>query len=505
MDKKKARALFWACFSALMATSFIFMLRAMLISTWGVEFNLTKTEMGEILGVGLWPFALSIVLFSLIVDSIGYGRAMIFAFSCHIISVTMILFAKGYWMLYTGTFIMALGNGTVEAVINPVVASLFPKEKSKWLNILHAGWPGGMVLAGIIAIFMGPEISWQFKMSLVFLPTLIYGIMMIRQKFPTSERVAAGISYIDMLKEVDIIGALIIVALMVFQVGGIFNLSPWINLLITLLIVGIYGYFVRSLGKPLFIILLIIVIPLATTELATDSWLPELMAPELHKIGIDAAWILVYTAIIMTIMRFSAGPIVKKLNPLGLLALSSFIACLGLIFLSGSVGFLILVAATVYGMAKAYLYPTMIGVVGEQFPKGGALTMNLVIGVGLIGSGVLGAPFFGYVQDTSIEKGLTEYDSKNNTAYHEDFITEPRTSIFGSYRAIDQEKLANAPKKEQKTIDGLQRIIKKGALKKIAILPAIMFVAYVLLILYFRRKGKYKPVQISESDTERSP
>jgi len=216
-NKKKALALFWACFTALMATSFIFMLRAMLISTWGVEFNLTKTEMGEILGVGLWPFALSIVLFSLIVDSIGYGRAMIFAFSCHIISVTMILFANGYWMLYTGTFIMALGNGTVEAVINPVVASLFPKEKSKWLNILHAGWPGGMVLAGIIAIFMGAEISWQIKMSLVFLPTVIYGIMMVYQKFPTSERVVAGVSYIDMLKEVGILGAFIIVALMARQ------------------------------------------------------------------------------------------------------------------------------------------------------------------------------------------------------------------------------------------------------------------------------------------------
>lgn len=495
-DRKKALALFWACFTALMATSFIFMLRAMLISTWGLEFNLTKTEMGEILGVGLWPFALSIVLFSLIIDSIGYGRAMIFAFSCHLISVIMILFAKGYWMLYTGTFIMALGNGTVEAVINPVVATLFPREKSKWLNILHAGWPGGMVLAGITAIIMGPQISWQIKMSLVFIPTFIYGIMMIRLRFPTSERVAAGISYVDMLKEVGIIGAFIIVALMVFQIGGIFNFSPWTNLLLTMLIVGIYGYFVRSFGKPLFIILLIIVIPLATTELATDSWLPELMAPELDKINIDAAWILVYTAIIMTIMRFSAGPMVKKLNPLGLLALSSLVACLGLIFLSASVGFLILIAATIYGMAKAYLYPTMIGVVGERFPKGGALTMNLMIGVGLIGSGVLGAPFFGYIQDTSIERGLHKHDIANKTEYYDSYITESRTSIFGSYRAINQEKLKEAPEEERNAIDKLQRIIKKNALKKIAILPAVMFISYVLLILYFRRKGGYRPVEI---------
>jgi MFS family permease len=240
------------------------------------------------------------------------------------------------------------------------------------------------------------------------------------------------------------------------------------------------------------------VIPLATTELATDSWLPELMAPELKKFGIDAAWILVYTAIIMTIMRFSAGPMVKRLNPLGLLALSSAIASLGLIFLSASVGFLIIIAATIYGMAKAYLYPTMIGIVGEQFPKGGALTMNLMIGVGLIGSGVLGAPFFGYIQDTSIEKGLSSYDTENNTAYYNTYITESRKSIFGDYRALNQEKLAEAPEKDRNTIDRLQRVIKKKALKNIAILPAAMFIAYVLLIWYFRKfRGGYKPVPIS--------
>lgn len=498
MDKKPSLALFWACFIALMATSFIFMLRAMLITTWGLEFDFTKTQMGEILGVGLWPFALSIVVFSLIIDSIGYGRAMIFAFTCHVLSVVMILFADGYWMLYAGTFVMALGNGTVEAVINPVVATLFPREKSKWLNILHAGWPAGMVLAGIIAIYMGPEISWQIKMSLVFIPTLVYGVMMLRLKFPTSERVAAGVSYMDMLKEVGVIGALIIVALIVFQIGGIFNAPTWLNILLTLVIAAIYGLIVRSPGKPLFIILLIIVIPLATTELATDSWLPELMAPELQKIGIDAAWILVYTAIIMTIMRFSVGPIVERLNPLGLLALSSAIACIGLLFLSASVGFLIIIAATVYGMAKAYLYPTMIGVVGEQFPKGGALTMNLVIGVGLIGSGVLGAPFFGYIQDTSIEKGLSSFDTENNTAYYNTYITESRKSIFGDYRALSQEKLAEAPAEERSAIERLQRIIKKKALKNIAILPAGMFVAYMLLIWYFRRfRGGYRPVQLT--------
>src|SRR6056300_1759239 len=104
MPTNSNKSLFRACFVALMATSFGFMLRAMLISEWGTEFNLTKTQMGQIMGVGLWLFALSIVLFSLIIDKIGYGKAMVFAFICHISSVIITLLANGYWMLYIGTF-----------------------------------------------------------------------------------------------------------------------------------------------------------------------------------------------------------------------------------------------------------------------------------------------------------------------------------------------------------------------------------------------------------------
>ena len=107
------------------------------------------------MGVGLWPFAVSIVLFSLIIDKIGYGRAMVIAFICHISSLVVTLFANGYWMLYVGTFIFALGNGIIEATINTAVITMFPKEKTKWINKLHAGWPAGMVFGGVLAISLG--------------------------------------------------------------------------------------------------------------------------------------------------------------------------------------------------------------------------------------------------------------------------------------------------------------------------------------------------------------
>ena len=64
-------------------------------------------------------------------------------------------------MLYVGTFIFALGNGIIEATINPAVITMFPKEKTKWNTRLHAGWPAGMAIGGMLAISLGESVKWQ--------------------------------------------------------------------------------------------------------------------------------------------------------------------------------------------------------------------------------------------------------------------------------------------------------------------------------------------------------
>lgn len=497
--------LFYACFVALITTSFGFILRAILLPEWGKEFNLSQTQLGEIAGVGLWPFAISIVLFSLIIDKIGYKTAMIFAFVCHVTSAILTIFATGYWMLYVGTFIVALGNGTVEAVANPVVATMFPREKTKWLNMLHAGWPGGLVLGGIIALLMGADTRWEYKIALILLPTIVYGIMMLPRRFPLNERVQAGVSYKEMLQEVGAFGALIIVSLVVFQLGVVFGWPTLFNIILILLITVIFGLYTRSFGQPLFIILLLIMIPLATTELGTDSWITDLMTPAMNLLGAQAGWILVYTSAIMFVLRFFAGPIVHKVSPLGLLAICSAIACVGLYMLSFSAGAMILVAATIYGLGKTFFWPTMLGVVAERFPKGGALTLNITGGLGMIAAGVIGAGILGFIQDKSVDKNIMAYDIANGTSIHSTYVTENKTSFFGDYQAMDQNKLEKANEADKAAVGAIRDTAKKEALRNIIIFPIIMLVSYILLILYFRRKGGYKAVQIKmEEKTEPS-
>src|SRR5438445_7688101 len=212
MSENQKKTLFWACFAALIATSFGFIIRALLIDTWGAQFNLTEVQKGEIFGAGLWPFAISIILFSLIIDRIGYGTAMAFAFVCHIASVVLTVTATGYTQLYWAMFICALANGTVEAVINPVVATLFPTAKVRWLNILHAGWPGGLVLGGILTIALADVAKtgdWRVVVGIIAVPMVVYLAMLTFAKFPINEREQAGVSYKTMLAELGGFGALV--------------------------------------------------------------------------------------------------------------------------------------------------------------------------------------------------------------------------------------------------------------------------------------------------------
>lgn len=488
--------LFWGCFIALIATSFGFIIRALIIGDWADDFNLTETQKGELLGVGLWPFAISIVLFSLVIDRIGYKNAMIFGLICHVTSAIITIFAKDYWWLYIGTFIVALGNGTVEAYINPVVATIFRKDKTKWLNMLHAGWPGGMVLGGILLLLLGGSVSWQMKVGLIFIPTVVYAVMLWNRTFPVNERVAAGVSYQDMLKEVGILGALIISVMVFMEIGRIFSFPSGLTWAIIAVSVAAFGYVTRSLGRPLFIIMLLIMIPLAITELGVDSWISDLMAGEMMKMGIAGGWVLVYTSLIMMILRFSAGPIIHRLSPLGLLATCAAIAAVGLFFLSKATGAAILLAATLYGVGKTFFWPTTLGVVAEQFPRGGALTLNAVAGVGMLAAGIVGGPFLGYIQDTQVAKEISVYDQQNNTQLHDTYVIQEKRGVFGKYTSLDHNKVETAPETEQAPIHEIQDGAKKGALQTVALFPIFMMLCYIGLILYFRSKGGYKPEEI---------
>ena len=240
--------LFWGCFIALITTAFAFITRAFLVNThsfWPTTFGLDQVQGQELFGAGIWPFAISIIVFSLIIDRVGYRSAMIFSFVCYAAYAVLAFMAYGvvaeakdlsdelkqaaqgeaYTLLYWGSVILGLGNGTVEAFINPVVATMFKKDKTKWLNILHAGWPGGLVLGGILTLTLGSQAAedWRILIYLIAIPAIVYLVMLFKAEFPVNERVSAGTSFKEMLAEFGFFGALLAGYLIFRQLGMEFN------------------------------------------------------------------------------------------------------------------------------------------------------------------------------------------------------------------------------------------------------------------------------------------
>ena len=519
MNDRNNKLVFWGCFVALITTAFAFFSRIYLCGVrFKGDFGLDETEVGELIGAGIWPFGISIILFSLIIDKIGYRIAMIFSFLCYAAYLMLACAAyftiqgvegaaleaaqaRGYLFLYWGSFILALGNGTVEAFINPVVATMYNKDKTKWLNILHAGWPGGLVLGGLLTIFLADTAEtgdWRIVLGIVAIPAMIFMVMLIGVRFPIQEREEAGVSYREMLAEFGAFGALIGFGLIFWQLGEVF-VWPWfVRLIPTAVAVLVFAVYTRSLGRPIMGFLIIIMMPLAITEIGTDAWISSLMEKPMKALGYNAGWVLIYTSAIMMILRFFAGPIVHKLSPIGLLIVSSILAMAGLFALSktGDSGLtMIFAAATLYALGKTFFWPTMLGVTSEQCPKGGSLSLNAISGIGMIAVGVLGTPFIGLFQDMTASAELT----KNANINAEIVLSEK--NLFGiDYKSIDPDKAEKTVLSEgAEWVEHLEAADKAGqftALGTMVYFPTFMLVCYLILFFYFKSKGGYRPVEL---------
>ena len=318
--------------------------------------------------------------------------------------------------------------------------------------------------------------------------------MLLKAEFPVNERVESGTSYKEMLAEFGAIGALIAGYLIFRQLGMVFAWGDTVVYGLTAAATVVYFLYCKSLGRPLLIFLCIIMIPLATTELGTDGAISGLMEEPMKEAGYNGLWVLIYTSAIMMILRFwFAGPIVNALGPLGLLATSAVLAIVGLYLLSSASGLtMIFIFATLYGFGKTFFWPTTLGVVSEQCPKGGALTLNAIAGIGMLAVGILGGPVIGKMTEDSIKASI---ESSTDAETYQS-ISNDSTYFLGDYTAVDPEKVGNLPAEKIEVVKESIQTGKQGSLASVAIFPVFMLICYIALIFHFKSKGGYKPVEI---------
>ncbi len=405
------RRLFIASCIALITTSMVFSIRGDILDSLGADFHLSKEQLGLILGPAFWGFTLSILIGGSLVDFFGMRRLLLVSAAGYLIGPLAIIFAPrnegSFNILYGAMLILGLSQGLVEGVINPLCATMFPDEKTRRMNILHAWWPGGLIIGGLASYFITKLLGldagvvpaetrtfgWQIKLALISLPAIVFALMVWKEKFPATERAAAGVSN---------------------------------------------GAMIGELFKPLFILFWICMWMTASTELGPDQWVGSVIT---NLAGMQGILILVYTAGLAFLLRFFGGGLIHGMSPMTVLTASAVLSCVGLYWLSGvATPVQAFMAATVFGVGKAYFWPLMLGVTSEQFPKGGPVALAVMGGTG-------------------------------NLAVA--FILPMMGSWYDQFGAA-------------------------AAFRYVAILPAVLTVIFAGLFFYYRAQGGYRALKIGE-------
>ena len=344
-----------SCF-ALIATAMTFAVRAKIELVFNNDYGLTLEQIGIAFGPAFYGFTLAMIIGGFLVDLFGMKKIMNLAIIGHVTGIVLTLFARDFAMLFTGTLLIGIGNGMVEAACNPLIATLYPNEKTKMLNRFHVWFPGGVLIGSILAYLivdlMG--MSWMILVGTLFVPVIIYIYLFWGQKFPATERVSSGVSYSDMLK------------------------ACFVN--------------------PLFWFISFCMLLTASTELATTQRISSLLEETVS----NPILVLAFINGIMMVGRLFAGDIVHRLSITKMLLFSAIFSCLGLIWLSSATGATSFLAAAVFAVGVCYFWPTMLSFVAEKIPSSGALGLSLLGGLGMFSVAiVLWAMGFVMDMDTS--------------------------------------------------------------------------------------------------------
>ena len=514
MENNRSKLL-WISFLTLVAAGIGFATRGAAGGAWADEYGISSGQFGGIMGAGFLGFGFVIFFGGIVVEALGYKKVLILAIVLHLISAAMLLITPS---LYSGwvesspdtatdstvnfltysVFLFSICAGLYEAVINPLVGQIYPEDQTHYLNVLHAGWPGGLIVGGIFAyLFQNSdavisEIPWHIALA-SFSLVLIYLLMLtLKEEFPAT--VSEGSD--------EGMGAAFVC----------FASAPFLLLIV---LHGLIGYM----------------------ELGVDSWQTRLM----ENLVENSVIVLIYTSFLMFGLRFFAGPIVHKINPIGLLLISSVLAALGLLALGADTDsvMIIFAAATLYSLGKAFLWPTMLAVAGERYPRSGAVAMGALGASGMIVVGFIGGPAIGVKQAKSTSAHLENADA----AVYERYLSEEDGDFYGliSYKQLDSAKQqaalelkydeegqveADSLAKQQTSItestaiddaakailidnlaaDGkvVQSSYNSGgrrALRLTAYVPAGMTVGFLILLLYYKSIGGYKVLSLADDDS----
>ena len=348
-----ANRLFLASCFALITTAFSFSIRAGILTQLGTELQLDTVQLGTINSMWFLGFPISMILGGIFYSQIGPKLIMQVAFIAHAVGILLTIYAVDYNTLLISTLLIGLGNGCTEAACNPMIADSYSgNEFNTKMNRFHMWFPGGIVLGALISKFMtDSNMHWQAQIWVIIIPTVIYAILFFGQSFP-KPRIAAS-SALD-------------------------NFKAMLN--------------------PLYLFMAACMALTAISEFGPQQW----VGPILSKAGASPMLILALVTGLMAVGRYFAGPIIKKINTVGVLLVSAVFGVVGLYMMSTLDGSMLYVAAVFYALGICYFWPNMLGFISENLPNTGALGLSILGGIGMFSSSIFQPIIGGWIQGNKV-------------------------------------------------------------------------------------------------------
>tara|TARA_R110002049_G_scaffold308754_1_gene513878 strand:+ start:15121 stop:16344 length:1224 start_codon:yes stop_codon:yes gene_type:complete len=355
MEHINKNKIFLAACISLIVTSMTFAIRAGILTQLGTDFQISNEKLGWINSMAFLGFPIAMIIGGLLYNSIGAKTLMIVAFISHILGLVLTIYAGGFWTLIISTFFIGFANGSVEAACNPMIADMYTNNRTAMLNKFHVWFPGGLVIGALVSELMTSSgLGWQLQIAVMLIPTLIYGYLVFSQKFPEGENIESNTSE---------------------------------N--------------IKALANPLYIFIFLCMSLTAVSEFIPQQWVEKILGSS----GASPMLVLALVTGIMALGRFLAGPIVHKLNPIGVLWMSAITTTIAIYLMSVADGSMIYAAAALFALGVCYFWPTMIGFISEYTSKTGALGMSLVGGMGMFATSIWN-PIIGSMLDTEKESAV---------------------------------------------------------------------------------------------------
>lgn len=391
------KRLFFGCCLALTVTAMTFAIRAGILADLGVAFKLDNTHLGWINAMAFLGFPIATMFGGFLYNFIGAKKLVMIAFVGHVLGLVLTITAEGFWTLLISSFFIGFANGSIEAACNPLIADMYHKNKTIMLNRFHVWFPGGIVVGAVCTMVMTDlGFDWQALIAIMLLPTMVYGYLIFTQDFPETDNI---------------------------------DKSTKNNL--------------RGLTSPLFLFMAFCMTLTATSELGTQQWIEKILGAS----GASPMVILALISGVMAFGRYFAGPVINKLNTVGVLLYSAVLTTIGIYAMSVASGYMVYGAALLFALGVTYFWPTMIGFVADELPETGALGMSMIGGVGMFG-----VSMWNPVIGQWIDKSLAEAE------------------------LLHTNELL------------IQQVAGQATLSSLAIFPTVLIFSFIGLIIYMRTK-----------------